>query len=96
MSTLTLNTTARAMDVITSATKVRFQMRGDTMFIRPTDRKARVNLRKDEFLVDLAGGKFTIEGLEQPAGNYGLQADKYGWFALTPGHTGRGASVKVA
>ena len=66
------------------------------MFIRPTDRKARVNLKKDEQLVDMNGGKLSIEGMEHPAGSYGLRADKYGWFALTPGHTGRGASAKIA
>jgi hypothetical protein len=96
MSTLTLNTAARGLDRFSAATKLRTQVRDGVMFIRPTDRKARVNLKKDELLVDLSGGKATIEGQDLTAGAYGLRADKYGWFALTPGHTGRGASVKIA
>lgn len=96
MTTLTLNTAARGLDRFSAATKVRAQVRDGIMFIRPTDRKARVNLKKDEQLVDMNGGKLSIEGMEHPAGAYGLRADKYGWFALTPGHTGRGASAKIA
>lgn len=96
MATLTLNTAARGLDRFSAATKVRAQVRDGIMFIRPTDRKARVNLKKDEQLVDMNGGKLTIEGMEHPAGSYGLRADKYGWFALTPGHTGRGAAAKIA
>ena len=96
MATLTLNTAARGLDRFSAATKVRAQVRDGVMFIRPTDRKARVNLKKDEQLVDMNGGKLSIEGMEHPAGSYGLRADKYGWFALTPGHTGRGASAKIA
>lgn len=96
MATLSLNTAARGLDRFSAATKVRAQVRDGVMFIRPTDRKARVNLKKDEQLVDMNGGKLSIEGMEHPAGSYGLRADKYGWFALTPGHTGRGASAKIA
>lgn len=96
MTTLTLNTAARGLDRFSAATKVRAQVRDGIMFIRPTDRKARVNLKKDEQLVDMNGGKLSIEGMEHPTGAYGLRADKYGWFALTPGHTGRGPSVKIA
>ena len=89
MATLSLNTAARGLDRFSAATKVRAQVRDGVMFIRPTD-------RKDEQLVDMNGGKLSIEGMEHPAGSYGLRADKYGWFALTPGHTGRGASAKIA
>ena len=96
MATLTLNTAARNLDRFSGASKLRAQIRDGVMFIRPTERKARVNLKKDEQLVDVAGGKVSIDGMDHPAGSYGLRADKYGWFALTPGHTGRGASAKIS
>ena len=96
MATLTLNTAARGLDRFSAASKIRAQVRDGVMFIRPTERKARVNLKKDEQLVDITGGKVSIEGMEHPAGTYGLRADKYGWFALIPDHKGRGASAKVA
>lgn len=95
MATLTLNTAARGLDRFSGASKIRAQVRDGVMFIRPTERKARVNLKKDEQLVDIAGGKVSIEGLEHPAGTYGLRADKYGWFALTPEHKGKGAAAKI-
>lgn len=96
MATLTLNAAARGLDRFSNASKIRAQVRDGVMFIRPTERKARVNLKKDEQLVNIDGGKISIEGMDHPAGTYGLRADKYGWFALTPGHTGRGASAKIA
>jgi hypothetical protein len=96
MAHLLLNSAARGMDKFAAASKVRAKIVEGTMFIRPTDRKARVNLKKDEQLVDMAGGKLNLEGVEHAAGSYGLRADKYGWFALTPGHTGRGASAKIS
>lgn len=95
MTTLTLNTAARGLDRFSGASKIRAQVRDGVMFIRPTERKARVNLKKDEQLVDIAGGKVSIEGMEHPAGTYGLRADKYGWFALTPDHKGKGATAKI-
>lgn len=95
MATISLNAAARGLDRFSAASKIRAKVLDGTMFIRPTDRKARVNLGKDEQLVDMNGGKLSIEGLDHPAGAYGLRADKYGWFALTPDHTGRGASAKI-
>lgn len=96
MATLTLNAAARGLDRFAGASKLRTKIVEGTLFIRPTERKARVNLKKDEQLVDMNGGKLSIEGMDHPAGSYGIREDKYGWFALTPGHTGRGASVKIA
>ena len=96
MATLTLNTAAREQDRFAGVSKIRAQVRDGVMFIRPTDRKAPVNLKKDEKLVDLSSGKIEIQGMEHPAGTYGLRADKYGWFALTPDHKGRGASAKIS
>lgn len=96
MATLTLNTAARGIAAFGSATKIRTRTVDGVMFIRPTDRKAPVNLPKTQSLVPLAGGKFSIENLDMAEGAYGLNADKYGWFALVPGHTGRGPSVKIA
>lgn len=96
MATLTLNTAARGLAHFSGAAKVRTKIVDGTMFIRPTDRKSRVNLPKDEQLVDIAGGKVSIENLDHAEGAYGLKADRYGWYALTPNHTGRSASVKIA
>jgi len=97
MVTLTLNTAARSQDKFSANSKIRAKIQDGVMFIRPTARKAPVNLPKTERLVDMASnGKVEIEGIELGAGTYGLTAEKYGWFALTPGHTGRGPSAKVA
>ena len=97
MPTLTLNTAARAIDRFAGATKIRAHMKDGTMFIRPTHRASAVNLDKTaEQLVAIAHGKVELEAADLPAGNYGVRADKYGWFALLPGHTGRGPAVKVA
>jgi hypothetical protein len=91
---MTLNTAAR--NLIPASSKVRAKVVDGVMFIRPTERKAPVNLPKGEKLVDFAGGKATLEGFEHAAGTYGLNADKYGWFALTGDVAPRGPSVKIA
>lgn len=96
MTTVTLNAAARSTDKFAANGKIRAKIVDGTMFLRPTARKAPVNLPKAERLVDVSNGKFQLEGVEHAAGSYGLRADKYGWFALTPGHTGRGPSAKVA
>lgn len=97
MATLTLNTAARGLDRFAGAQKIRAHVIDGTLMIRPTHRASAVNLDKaSEYLVPLKGNKFEIEGVEVGAGNYGVRADKYGWFALVPGHAGRGPAVKVA
>lgn len=93
MTTMTLNTAAKSL--IPAASKVRAKIVDGTMFIRPTERKAPVNLPKGEKLVDFAGGKASLEGFEHEAGTYGLTADKYGWFALTGDVASRGPSIKI-
>jgi hypothetical protein len=70
-------------------------MRDGTLFIRPTHRASRVNLKKSDHLVPLTGGKVELEGIEYGAGTYGLQADKYGWFALTPNASAKGKAPTV-
>lgn len=96
MTTLTLNAAARSQDKFATNGKIRAKLVDGLMFIRPTARKAPVNLPKDERLVTITNGKVELEGMELASGSYGLRADKYGWFALTPGHTGRGPSAKVS
>jgi hypothetical protein len=97
MATLTLNTAARGQDRFVGAQKIRAHIKDGTLFIRPTHRASAVNLDKSaEHLVPLNGAKIELEGVEMPAGTYGVRADKYGWFALIPGHQGRGPSVKIA
>lgn len=93
---ITLNAAARGISAFETSAKLRIKTVGETTFVRPTDRVSRVNLPKEEFLVDLKAGKAVVEGLEIAEGTYGVTADKYGWFALVPGHTGRGAALKVA
>lgn len=94
MTTLTLNSAGRALVGTTS--KVRAKVLDGVMFIRPTERKAPVNLPKGEKLVDFNGGKASLEGFEHAEGTYGLNADKYGWFALTNEAPARGPTVKIA
>lgn len=97
MTTITLNAAARSQDRFSANNKIRAKIVDGIMFIRPTDRAKPVNLPKTERLVDVSNaGKLELEGMELQAGTYGLRADKYGWFALTPGHQGRGPSAKVA
>jgi hypothetical protein len=84
MAHLSLNSAARGLAKFAQAPKVRAKVLDGVMFIRPTDRKARVNLGKDEQLVDTQNGKIVLEGVDHAEGTYGLRADKYGWFALTP------------
>ena len=97
MATLTLNTATRALDRFAGASKIRAHMKDGVMFIRPTHRASAVNLDKSsEQLVAIAGGKVELEAADLQAGTYGVRADKYGWFALVPGHTGRGPAIKVA
>lgn len=97
MVAITLNAAARSQDKFSTNGKIRAKLVDGTMFLRPTARKAPVNLPKAERLVDMStAGKVELEGMELASGTYGLRADKYGWFALTPGHQGRGPSAKVA
>lgn len=97
MATITLNAAARQQDKFSSNGKIRAKLVDGVMFLRPTGRAKPVNLPKTERLVEMsANGKIELEGMEAAAGTYGLRADKYGWFALTPGHQGRGPSAKVA
>jgi hypothetical protein len=97
MAILTLNSAARALDRFSGAQKIRAHVKDNMLFIRPTHRGSAVNLDKStERLVPLNGGKIELEGMEQPAGTYSIRADKYGWFALVPGHQGRGPAVKIA
>ena len=95
MAVLTLNSAARGIAAFGSATKIRARNVDGVWSIRPTDRKSPVNLPKGQSLVPLAGGKFEIENLDMAEGAFGLDADKNGWFVLVPGHSGRGASVKI-
>ena len=97
MATLSLNTATRGLDRFAGASKIRAHVKEGVLFIRPTNRASAVNLKKGiEFYAPIQGGKVDIEGLEMAAGSYGVQADKYGWFALTPEHSGRGPAVKIA
>jgi len=97
MTTITLNAAARSQDKFSTNGKIRAKLVDGVMFIRPTGRAKPVNLPKTERLVEMSSaGKVELEGMELTAGNYGLRADKYGWFALTPGHQGRGPTAKVA
>lgn len=97
MTSITLNAAARQADKFSTNAKVRAKLVDGTLFIRPTARAKPVNLPKTERLVEMSQtGKVELEGMELASGTYGLRADKYGWFALTPGHQGRGPSAKVA
>jgi len=97
MAILTLNTATRGLARFEGAQKIRAHVKDGTLFIRPTHRASAVNLDKaSEHLVTLAGNKIELKDLELAPGSYGVSADKYGWFALTPGHQGRGPAVKVA
>jgi hypothetical protein len=96
MVTLTLNSAARGQDKFNLNGKIRAKVKDGTMLIRPTSRRTPVNLPKDERLVDVHAGKFELDGLDSAAGSFSLQPEKYGWFAMVSGHTGRGPAVKVA
>jgi len=95
MPVLSLNAAARGISAFISATNIRARDVDGVMFIRPTNRKSPINLPWTESLVPLAGGKFAIKDLGMAEGSYGLEAGKHGWFALVPGHSGRGPSVKI-
>lgn len=95
MATLAFNSAAQS--AFGGAQKVRIRSMNGTLFMRPTARKAGVNLPKGEKLVEIGkGGRVSVDGIEAPAGTFGLQADRYGWFALTPDAPKRGPVVKVA
>jgi hypothetical protein len=92
MTILTLN--KAAVSAFGTAAKIRVKNVDGTLFVRPTARKAGVNLPKGEKLVSLnrAGAKTSAEviGFEAPEGNFGLVAAKYGWMVLanaTPSKT---------
>ena len=95
MAILALNSAAKT--VFGDYHKVRIRKVDGTLFIRPTARKAGVNLPKGEKLVEIQkGGRLAVDGIEANEGTFGLQAERYGWFALTPDAPKRGPSVKVA
>lgn len=92
---LSFNSAAQ-QSVVGSAAKIRVAVRDGVLRIRPTARKAGVNLPKGEKLIDLNRGKAALpEGFDLPTGKFALRLDKYGWHAAIPGAQGRGSQVTI-
>lgn len=99
MTKLTLNKAAAA--AFAGAEKIRVKTVSGTLFVRPTARKAGVNLPKGEKLVNLTRAGATVmaavEGVEASAGNFGLVPNKYGWFVLADANPSKTApAIRVA
>lgn len=94
MKSATFNTAARQH--LGERTKIRIANFDGTFRVRPTDRKAGANLPKGQKLLDLSAGKTALpDGVDVPAGKYALHEDRYGWFVMQPGATGRGPQVTI-
>ncbi len=99
MTVLTLNKAAVA--AFDNAEKIRVKAVDGTLFVRPTARKAGVNLPKGQKLVNItrtgANARVAVEGVDASAGNFGLIANKYGWFVLADASPSKTApAIKVA
>lgn len=90
MRTISFNIAASAAILACTGSKLRMDQRDDTLFIRPTDRKAGPHVLaelngKKELSVEINEKQFEKLGLADTlvdGATFGLVADKYGWFAL--------------
>lgn len=90
MRVLNFNSQATVALVECGGSKLRMEMRDGTLFIRPTDRKAGPHVLselqngQDDLSVEITDKAF--EKLASTAlvdgATFGLEVDRYGWFAL--------------
>lgn len=94
---MNLSFNASGREHLSNTSKIRIARDGDRLRVRPTNRKAGVNLPKGEKLIEVSGNKVALpEGFDAPAGKFELHADKYGWFVMEPGARGRSAHVTIS
>lgn len=102
MTQLNFNSAATQALSGRSGAKLRMEVRGDTMFIRPTDRKAGPHVLTEIKQHGKSGVSVTLEdkqveklaaaGILTDAAAFNVVADKYGWFALRAGTEGEEAA----
>lgn len=93
MRILTFNTQATAAIHGRKGAKLRLDVKDGTVMLRPTDRKAGPHVLTELQTKGKTGvsieinekqlEKLSAAGILEDASQFGLRADKYGWFALT-------------
>ena len=95
MATIQFNTAAASALQGRSGGKLRMEVRNDTMFVRPTDRKAGPHVLceyrqhgKSGLAVDIDDKQFEklkANDILADKAEFSIVKDKYGWFALRAG-----------
>jgi hypothetical protein len=113
MRILTFNTQATSAIHGRNGAKLRMDVKDGTLMVRPTDRKAGPHVLSElqtkgkngvqVEITDKQLEKLGAAGILGATAQFGLRADKYGWFALTTGEASaddklavEGAEVTVA